>query len=75
MRKDNRLIYIGFILVLVITVGLSILRYDMMHTQDVESDVVASTEVRKEQASSADMKEDLSMIRMILTVWCVFMLR
>ena len=56
MRKDNRLIYIGFILVLVITVGLSILRYDMMHTQDVESDVVASTEVRKEQASSADMK-------------------
>ena len=60
MRKDNRLIYIGFILVLVITVGLSILRYDMLHTQDVESDVVASTEVRKEQASSADMKEDLS---------------
>ena len=52
MRKDNRLIYIGFILVLVITVGLSILRYDMMHTQDVESDVVAPTEVRKEQASS-----------------------
>ena len=43
MRKDNRLIYIGFILVLVITVGLSILRYDLKHTQYVQRDVLAST--------------------------------
>lgn len=61
MRRDNRLLYIGFILVLALTVGLSIIRYNMMHTQqDTDSDIISSTAVDKQSVPQGDMMEDLS---------------
>ena len=59
MRKDNRMLYIGFILVLVVTVGLSIVRYDMMHHQD-EQGTIQQVTVNKENSLEGDMKEDTS---------------